>query len=117
MAQAPAPDDHQPDQHSDHRHHPEVAPARQVCERLAHLLIEPARAQVVPQQLQPRIRREADVPEFKRQIAIDTGTQIGFLRRTVGGLSVVGERFGSHLLSTTLEGLFQLQSVILRSEK
>ncbi len=36
---------------------------------------------------------------------------------TVSGLSCVEEGLGSHLLSTTLEGLFQLQSVISRPKK
>ena len=40
-----------------------------------------------------------------------------FLRLMVSGLSCVEEGVGLHHLSTTLEGLFQSQSAIARSEK
>ena len=50
MPQAPAANDHQPDEHPHHHHHPEVAPARQVGKRLAHQLIEATGAQVALQE-------------------------------------------------------------------
>ena len=78
MPQAPAANDHQPDEHPHHHHHPEVAPARQVGKRLAHQLIEATGAQVALQEFQPGVRREANVIELQRQIPIDTGMQIGF---------------------------------------
>ena len=78
MPQAPAANDHQPDEHPHHHHHPEVAPPRQVGKRLAHQLIEATGAQVALQEFQPGVRREANVIELQRQIPIDTGMQIGF---------------------------------------
>ncbi len=55
MPQAPAANDHQPDEHPHHHHHPEVAPARQVGKRLAHQLIEATGAQVALQEFQPGV--------------------------------------------------------------
>ena len=109
VAQAPAADDDQPDQHPYHRDHPKVAPARQVGEGVTDQAIEVARAQVAPEQLQPGIRRQADVTEFQGQI-LTRACKSAFLRLTVSGRSCVEERFGSRPLSTTLEGLFQSQS-------
>ena len=114
MPQAPAANDHQPDEHPHHHHHPEVAPARQVGKRLAHQLIEATGAQVALQEFQPGVRREANVIELQRQIPIDTGMQIGF-SSSHGQWPFEG--VGLHHLSTTLEGLFQSQSAIARSEK
>ena len=94
-----------------------VAPARQVGTRLAHQLIEATGAQVALQEFQPGVRREANVIELQRQIPIDTGMQIGFFRLTVSGLACVEEGVGVHHLSTTLQGLFQSQSALVRNSR
>lgn len=77
VPQTPAAHDQQPDQQADHRHGPEVAPRGESGKRGAHDRIEARGPQIPAEQLQPGIRGERDVPEFQRQIPIDSCAQIG----------------------------------------
>ena len=92
VAQAPAADNHQPDEHPHHRDHAEVAPPRHAGKRVAHQTIEASRAQVAPEQFQPGIRREHDVREFQGKISVDTGRQISFSSSHVSWPFVAGMR-------------------------
>ena len=74
---APAPDDQQPDQQAHHRHDAKVASHTSASERRTDHGVQPHPPQIALEQFQPRIRRELDIVELKREIAIDTRMQIG----------------------------------------
>ena len=78
MAQPAPADDQQTDQQPDHRDHPVVAPWGRAPEDLTDQRVKAGAPQIPREQFQPGIRRQRDVVELERQIAIDTGLQIEF---------------------------------------
>jgi hypothetical protein len=90
VPQAAAPDHEQGHEQTNHRDHAVVAPRGDRTARLAHECIEPNRPQVAAEQLKAGVRRQRDVREFKGEISIDAGPQIGSALSHRGWPVVVG---------------------------
>jgi hypothetical protein len=77
VLQATPADHQQPEQHPRHRGEADVAADRRPAEGRPDHRVEVDATQVLGEQLQPGIRGQVHVPEVERQIAIDSGLQIG----------------------------------------
>jgi hypothetical protein len=107
MPQPSAPEHDGGEQQANHRHLAEVAAQRRVGARVPDQLIEVRLSQIPAEQLQARVRRQRDVPEFQPEIPIDTGRQIESSSSHRQWPFVAGMKVEWYLLLTSAEGRFQ----------